>query len=139
MMGFFGRKKTTAPPQPYWIRKIRRNVVRLICESAKSQHPHEFGGLLRARDGIITEILILPGTVSGETHAIFQLGMLPIDFSVKGTVHSHPSANASPSGADLDLFLKFGTTHIIVGMPYDERTWRAYNARGEPIELEVVD
>lgn len=139
-MGWFRRKPRDAePPKPYWVTKVRRDVLRLICESAKSQHPNEFGGLLRARQGVLTEVLILPGTVSGETHAIFQLGMLPIDFSVKGTVHSHPSSNANPSGADLELFLRFGTTHIIVGMPYTEQTCRAYNARGEPITLEVVD
>lgn len=139
-MGLFGRRKQPhEPPKPYWVSKIRRNALRLIMESAKSQHPHEFGGLLRVRDGVITEVLILPGTVSGETHAIFQLGMLPIDFSVKGTVHSHPSPNPSPSDADRDLFLRFGTTHIIIAMPYGEHTWRAYNARGEPIQLAVVD
>jgi proteasome lid subunit RPN8/RPN11 len=139
-MGWFGGKdKVRAPPKPNWVSKIHRDVVRLICATARSQHPHEFGGILRVRDGVITEILMLPGTVSGTSHAIFQLNMLPIDFSAKGTVHSHPSGVPRPSGADLELFARFGTTHIIIGSPYDERSWRAYNGWGEPIQMDVVD
>ncbi|MBI2077336.1 MAG: Mov34/MPN/PAD-1 family protein [Euryarchaeota archaeon] len=139
-MSWFGRKpKNDEPRKPFWVTKVRRDVVRLFCETAKASHPHEFGGLLRAHQGVLTEIVILPGTVSGDTSAIFQLHMLPIDFTVKGTVHSHPIPNATPSGADLDLFRRFGTTHIIVAQPYTERSWRAYNARGESIALDVVD
>jgi proteasome lid subunit RPN8/RPN11 len=142
-MSWFSRTKKpgapAAPPKPYWVTKVHRNVIRLVCASARSEHPNEFGGLLRVRDGILNEVLLLPGTVSGHSHAIFQLNMLPIDFSVKGTVHSHPSSNPRPSGADLELFARFGSTHIIVAEPYDEQSWRAYNSRGEPIRLEVID
>lgn len=137
---WFGRRKTPeAPAKPVSPPKIRRDVIDLICASAKSQHPNEFGGVLRAHKGVITEILLLPGTVSGQSHAIFQLNMLPIDFSVRGTVHSHPSGVPLPSGADLELFRRFGTFHIIIGEPYTPRTWRAYNGRGEPVRVEVVE
>lgn len=137
----FWKRKPSAPKErkPYWITRVRRDVLELVFASARSQHPNEFGALLRAEKGVITEVLVLPGTVSGGTHAIFQLHMLPIDFSVKGTVHSHPSPNPQPSGADRELFAKFGSTHIIVARPYNERSWRAYNARGEPIALTIVD
>lgn len=139
-MGWFGRRAAPKePPKPYWVTRIRRHVLDLILASAQSQHPNEFGGLLRAQKGVVTELLVLPGTVSGSTHAIFQLHMLPIDFSVKGTVHSHPSPNPSPSGADRELFARFGSTHIIVASPYNLRTWRAYNGSGDPIQMEVVD
>lgn len=131
--------KPRRAPKPYWITKIRRDVLDLIFASARSQHPNEFGAMLRAEHGVITELLVIPGTVSGATHAIFQLNMLPIDFTVKGTVHSHPSPNPSPSQADKELFTRFGSTHIIVARPYNEHTWRAYNARGEPITLTIVD
>jgi proteasome lid subunit RPN8/RPN11 len=133
------REKESKPAKPYWISQIRRDALELIFASARSQHPNEFGALLRAEKGVITEVLVLPGTVSGNTHAIFQLNMLPIDFSVKGTVHSHPSPNPNPSNADKELFSRFGSTHIIVARPYDERTWRAYNGRGEPIAMRVVE
>lgn len=143
-MGWFSRKPKDpdqpAPPRkPYWITQIRKDALDMVFASAKSQHPHEFGALLRAEKGVITEILILPGTLSGGTTAIFQLHMLPIDFSVKGTVHSHPTPNAHPSQADRELFAKFGSTHIIAGYPYTDRSWRAYNSRGEEIALRVVE
>jgi proteasome lid subunit RPN8/RPN11 len=134
-----GPAPAAKPPKPYWLQSIQRDALNLILESARSQHPNEFGALLRAQKGVVTEVVVLPGTVSGATHAIFQLNMLPIDFSIKGTVHSHPTPNPRPSNADLELFARFGTTHIIVAQPYTERSWRAYNARGEPISLGVVD
>lgn len=118
---------------------MRRDVLDLICETAKSQHPNEFGGLLRREKGVITELLVLPGTVSGPTHAIFQFHMLPIDFSVVGTVHSHPGSIPKPSGADKELFRRYGNTHIIIAEPYTERTWRGYDGLANPIKIDVVD
>jgi len=140
---WFGRKKREAEPEkpraPSVLR-VRGDVIALICQSARASHPREFGGVLRAdKEEIISELLLLPGTVSGQTHAIFQLHMLPIDFAVRGTVHSHPSGTPLPSEADLDLFRRFGRRHIIIGSPYNERSWRAYDGRGEPIRAEVVD
>jgi proteasome lid subunit RPN8/RPN11 len=140
-MGFFrrGRRdKEPRPPPRRRITKVNRSVIELISAAAQEQHPNEFGGTLRAQGDAITEVLLVPGTVSGATHAIFQLHMLPIDMSVKGTVHSHPGGNPRPSNADRELFARFGTTHIIIAEPYTARTWRAYDGRGQPIELEVV-
>jgi len=65
--------------------------------------------------------------------------MLPIDFTVVGTVHSHPSGAISPSGADMAFFQKFGYIHIITGVPFNKDSWRAFDLYGEPISLEVVD
>ena len=141
MAWWFGRGKKDGVPGPGRPRarlKVRRDVLEFICESAKSQHPNEFGGVLRAEKGVITELLVVPGTVSGRSHAIFHLNMLPIDFSVVGTVHSHPGSVPLPSDADRELFRRFGSTHIIVAEPYTLRTWRGYDGRGEPLEIEVV-
>ena len=113
--------------------------TKATLEFSKENYPMEFGGLLRAEKGIITEILLLPGTVSGESHAIFQFHMLPIDFSIVGTVHSHPSYNFHPSNADRALFSKFGNTHIIVGMPFNQNSWQGYDYKANFIELEVID
>ena len=117
---------------------IRRKVLRMILEASKDIYPSEFGAILRAEDGVITEILLVPGTVSWNRHAIFQLHMLPADFTVVGTVHSHPSGNYHPSDEDLMLFRKFGGLHIIVGYPYEERTWTAWKHSGERLELQVL-
>lgn len=118
---------------------IRKKTLNLIIEVSKESHPKEFAGLLRAEKGVITEIMLLPGTLSGDSSAIFQLHMRPIDFTIVGSVHSHPSNSFHPSGPDLRLFEKFGHTHIITCMPYDYDSWCAYDHYGSKIELEVVD
>jgi len=121
------------------IKGIKRRTLRMILEASKSQYPEEFGAMLRAEHGVIDELMLLPGTVSGERHAIFQFHNLPIDFTVVGTVHSHPSGSYYPSGADLSLFRKYGWIHIIAAMPFDRLSWAAYDGTGEPVELPVVD
>ncbi|MCK4457372.1 MAG: Mov34/MPN/PAD-1 family protein [Thermoplasmata archaeon] len=120
-------------------RAIKRETIEMILEASRDVHPNEFGAILRAEEGVITEIMLLPGTISGSRSAIFQLHMLPIDFTVVGTAHSHPSGSISPSGADIAFFQKFGYIHIITGVPFDKDSWRAFDLYGEPINLEVVD
>ena len=117
---------------------ISRRALRMILEASRDTSPREFGAVLRAESGVITEILLVPGTVSGERHAIFQLHMLPADFSVVGTVHSHPSGDTRPSDEDLHLFSKFGGIHLIVGDPFDEGSWAAWTYSGDRISLRVV-
>jgi len=117
---------------------IEREVIEMVNEAAKDTYPNEFVATLRAEEGVITELLLLPGTVQGTRSGILLLHMLPIDFSVVGTVHSHPSYNNRPSRADLALFGRFGNTHIITCLPYDMDSWRAYDYNGNPVELEVV-
>ena len=138
-MGFFRRKKKTEYTPTSWM--IKRECLTLIFECAKSSFPNEFGGLLRvdteSKDTII-EVVILPGTVSGDSHAIFQMHMRPIDFSIVGTVHSHPSPSARPSDADLHLFSKYGKIHIIAASPFDESSWRAFDYSGKEVEIAIV-
>jgi proteasome lid subunit RPN8/RPN11 len=120
---------------------IQRDTLRLILEVSKESYPKEFAATLIAKKGIIHEINLLPGTLSGSTSALVRTHMQPPDvtLSVVGLVHSHPSGNFNPSGADLNFFSRFGNTHIIVGMPYNEKSWQAYDASGRIIKLEVVD
>jgi len=120
------------------ISRIDRETLRCILGASRSSHPREFVGVLRAAGDVIKEVLMLPGTLSSDESAVLRLHMLPIDPSACGTVHSHTSTNASPSGEDLTLFAKFGYVHIVVAFPYDERSWKAYNHRGGEIMLEVV-
>jgi len=138
-MGFFSRKKKTEYTSTSW--KIKRECLSLIFECAKSNFPNEFGGLLRVdinnKDTII-EIVILPGTVSGDSHAIFQMHMRPIDFSIVGTVHSHPSPFAQPSDADIQLFGKYGKIHIISASPFNEDSWKAYDHNGKKLNVTVI-
>jgi len=136
-MGFFKKKKQKRLVD--W--KIKRRCLELILESSKSSYPNEFGGLLRVdseKKDTIIELVLLPGTISGNSHAIFRMHMLPIDFSIVGTVHSHPSSNPFPSDADKALFSKKGSVHIIAAYPYDLHSWKAYDYDGNEILLKIV-
>ncbi len=118
--------------------RIRERVLRLIMESAKSSYPDEFGAFLRAKHGIIYEIVLLPGTISGGGAVIYNLMAKPIDFTIVGSVHSHPSGVPLPSEADRNMFSKNGDVHIIVAYPFTMTSWKAYNRDSEEIEIKVI-
>jgi len=137
-MSFFRHTNKTEYTSIQW--KIKRDCLDVILECAKSEYPNEFGGLLRvdtASKNTITEVMLLPGTMSGGSQAIFQLHMLPIDFSIVGTVHSHPSGFPRPSNADLTIFDKYGRIHIIVASPFNEYSWKSYDYSGKEIDIEI--
>ena len=118
--------------------KIAKDTLSFILEVSRSSAPSEFAGMLTATGDIITDVVLVPGTESGEESAVMQLFNLP-NISTVGTVHSHPSGNRKPSIDDLELFDRKGMYHIIVGAPYSESSWTCYDNTGEPILLEVVD
>ncbi len=143
-MRFFKRDKKGISSDTEKKRKvwgINREALNLILEVSKESYPKEFIATLIAKKGIIEEINLLPGTLSGNRMAIIHTHMQPPDItlSVVGIVHSHPSRDFRPSGADLHFFSKFGNTHIIVGVPYNIDSWQAYDVYGNLIELKVVD
>ena len=138
-MSFFRSKKKRDFKPIQW--KIKRKCLDIILEGAKSIYPKEFGGLLRVdtrEKNTIIEVILLPGTISGGSQALFKLHMLPIDFSIVGTVHSHPSGIPLPSQADRQLFDKYGRIHIIVANPFSEYSWKAYNYLGDEINITIV-
>ncbi|MFO8109794.1 MAG: Mov34/MPN/PAD-1 family protein [Thermoplasmata archaeon] len=120
------------------IKGITKRTLKLIMECAKDAHPREFAAGMREIDGLISELILVPGTISGNTSALLRLHNLPIDYSMVGVVHSHPSSNISPSGKDLIMFGKYGRVHIIAGWPYDENSWKAYDWKGKETPLEVI-
>ena len=91
----------------------------MFFATARDSYPNEFLCMLRAEDGVIIELILPPGTITSHRYAIFQRHHLPVDFSVVGSIHSHPSPNVTPSDADLNIFQNTGSVHIIVGYPYE--------------------
>jgi proteasome lid subunit RPN8/RPN11 len=120
------------------VKGIASDTLDFILETCKSTAPEEFVGLLQEKDGIISEVLILPGTESSEQNAVIKLFMMPNVKSV-GSIHSHPGPNREPSQADLHMFSKTGNCHIIVGYPYDRQSWTCYDTEGNVRELQVID
>ncbi len=117
---------------------IARKCLRMILEASRDMYPNEFGAFLTAEEGVIDELVMIPGTVMGRRHAIFQTWLLPPNMHVVGTVHSHPSGVYHPSEEDRHLFSNFSGIHIITGYPYTEETWAAWTNKGEQVPLKIV-
>ena len=117
---------------------IKRLCLKMILEASRSSHPNEFAATLRHRNGIIREVILLPGTVSRSHSADIGLMHKAIDMSIIGTVHSHPGRSYRPSSADKRLFSSNGLVHIITRVPYGPKDFQAYNRQGRPVDLEVV-
>jgi proteasome lid subunit RPN8/RPN11 len=120
---------------------LSRELLDAIFEGARRLYPKETILLLRGekkKNSIrISELVVPPLATYGHGFANIPLHMLPIDFSIVGTVHSHPSGNLTPSLADLNNF--FGRILMIAGFPFvDERNIAAYNSRGEKLTLQIV-
>jgi len=116
-------------------------LLNAIFEGAKRLYPRETILLLRgkkSRDTIRVEELVVPPLATyGRGFADVPLHMLPMDFSIVGTVHSHPSGNLAPSPADCNHF--FGSVLMIVSFPFaDEQNVAVYNARGERLPLHIT-
>ena len=121
------------------IRGISRGLLEMLFELGRQHHPNEFVAVLRERDGVISDLDLVPGTIVGEKSASFFIDMLPLDTHQAGSAHSHPNGLLSPSPADLRFFPRVGRYHIIIGYPYREGAWRCYRADGTPTHLEGVE
>lgn len=112
-----------------------------IFEGAKRLYPRETILLLRGKksnDTIhVLELVVPPLAVHGRGFANVPLHMLPMDFSIVGTVHSHPSGNLAPSDVDFNHF--FGRILMIVGFPFaGVQNVAVYNSNGEKLRLQIT-
>jgi proteasome lid subunit RPN8/RPN11 len=120
--------------------QIPRAVLEIILHASRSTYPNEFGALIRGEGTKVKELLLLPGTVQGKRFASFHMNMLPIDSKAIGVVHSHPSGNNHPSGADLQMFSKYGNVNLIAGYPYQSVSdIAAYDRDGNVQEIEIIE
>jgi len=117
-----------------------RELLGSILSFARERHPNEIVLLLRGEikdsDVQINEFLLPPFGTSGRGFAEFRPHMLPIDFSVVGTVHSHPSGSTRPSSMDLNHF--YARVMVIVAYPYTEGSVAAFNSKGEALLLSIT-
>jgi len=120
------------------IRGIRQDLLSLLLQMGRENHPNEFAGIIREQDGIMEELNLLPGTIGREDSASVFYDMMPLDTHVAGSAHSHPNGVILPSDADLSFFPRTGRYHLIIGYPYRKNNWRCFTASGEPHDLEVI-
>jgi proteasome lid subunit RPN8/RPN11 len=121
---------------------IDHELLQTIFEGAKHLYPRETILLLRGKKKknviTISELVVPPLANYGQGFAQIRLHMLPMDFSIVGTAHSHPSGNFSPSPTDLNHFV--GLVLMIVGFPFkDEKSVAIYNRAGEKLFLQVTE
>ena len=121
---------------------LNPELLNAIFEGARRLYPKETILLLRGKktkDTIhVEELLVPPLATYGHSFANIPLHLLPMDFSIVGTVHSHPSGNITPSDVDLNHF--FGRILMIVGFPFvDERNVTVYNSHGEKLQLHITE
>ena len=120
---------------------IPSELLETILEGARQLYPRESFLLLRgkkSKDVIrVSDLVVAPFAVHGRGFASYSAHMLPMDFSVVGTVHSHPSGNIQPSYVDLNHMM--GRILMIVGYPFmDERNVAVYGSDGETLALNVI-
>lgn len=116
-------------------------LLNSIFEGAKRLYPKETFLLLRGKKSKnairVTDLVVPPLAVYGYGFANLPFHMLPMDFSVVGTVHSHPSGNIRPSSVDLNHF--FGRVLMIVGFPFaSAQNVAVYGSKGEKLQLQIT-
>ena len=121
------------------VRAVDIELIDNFNESAKACYPDEFLCMVRQEDGVINELVLLPGTVYGDSHSFLSEWMAPVDYNIVGTVHSHPGYSNEPSDEDLSMFSNMGGIHFITCQPYDRDSWRAYNSKGQEVtDLDII-
>ena len=120
---------------------VERAVVDSILSYAQMFHPRESILLLKGKIDkkkiVVTDVQIPPLATHGSTFSGFPLSRLPIDFSVIGVAHSHPSGALRPSVTDLNKF--YGRIMLITAYPYQsEQNIIILDREGKPLKYVVV-
>jgi proteasome lid subunit RPN8/RPN11 len=120
---------------------IPSNILETIYAGAKELFPRESFLLLRGKkrkDIInINDLVLAPFAAHGHGEVHFNPYLFSGDFSLVGTVHSHPSGNISPSHVDMNYF--FGRVLMIVGPPFEGKNCiAAYDSDGDKVPIEIV-
>jgi proteasome lid subunit RPN8/RPN11 len=122
--------------------EVPEDILDTIYAGAKQLYPRESFLLLRGKKSKnvikVTDLVLAPFAVHGNGFAHFNPYMFSGDFTLVGTVHSHPSGNISPSHVDMNYF--FGRILMIVGYPFEGRTCvAAYDSNADKLRVEVTD
>jgi proteasome lid subunit RPN8/RPN11 len=120
---------------------VKRSVVDSILSYAQMFHPNESILLLKGKSDkkklVINDVQIPPLATHGNTFSSFPLSRLPIDFSVIGVAHSHPSGALRPSVVDLNKF--YGKLMLITAYPYQsEQNIIILDRQGKKLSYKII-
>jgi len=119
--------------------RIKKEALEFILGVSRSLYPREFIGFLRAEGDFITEVIVAPRALYGHGFASSESYLMPVDSTIIGSVHSHPSGNNRPSQQDINLFGKKGKINLIVAYPYQTiNDIAAYDQAGNLTQLETA-
>ena len=119
---------------------IDRKLLEEMLTFAKERHPNEAVMLLRGsvkREVItITDYLFPPFATTNSISASYPIHMLPIDFSIVGSAHSHPSGSLEQSIQDIHNI--YGRISLLMAYPYSLGDVAVYNKQAERLIMRVT-
>ena len=115
-------------------------VADSLLEMAKLAYPLEMLALLRGEkkgDGVyVEELLFAPLSKHSSSSVYFRLDLMPMDFTIVGLAHSHPSGIPKPSLDDLHNFI--GRVMLILIPPFSSyRDIYAFDSDGERLRVVI--
>lgn len=121
---------------------INNEIFRALLDWGRALYPRETIILLRGKvdkNGIwVNDIVVPPKASYGFLFSAFDSYLLPIDPSIVGTAHSHPSGPPRPSTADMNRGF-FGRIMVIVAYPFEsERDVGVFDGGGRKMALRVL-
>lgn len=120
---------------------VDRVLLEEMLAFAKERHPKEAVLLLRGsvkKEVItITDYLFPPFATTDSISASYPIHMLPIDFSIVGSAHSHPSGSVEQSTQDMHNV--YGRISLLLAYPYRLGDVAAYNKQAERLLIRVTD
>jgi proteasome lid subunit RPN8/RPN11 len=121
--------------------RFTKSVADSILSYAIDAYPREGILLLRGKaekdEILINDVLIPPLATHGRGFSSFPSIMLPMDLSLMGISHSHPSGSLQPSNQDLNHF--YGRIMVITAYPFQSYSdIGAFNSQGDRLPHEVL-
>jgi proteasome lid subunit RPN8/RPN11 len=120
---------------------LEKSVADSLLSYALDAYPKEGILLLRGKASkgeiLIDGILIPPLATHGQGFSSFSGSMLPMDLTVMGVSHSHPSGVLQPSIQDLNHF--YGRIMVITAYPFQSyNDIGVFNGQGDRLPCDVV-
>ncbi len=122
--------------------QLTKTLAESLLAFSKDQYPNEMIVLLRAKKTkdvlLIHQVVFAPFMTGAHSSSTFNRYQVPIDASIVGTAHSHPSGSKNPSLQDT-LHI-YGSVMMIVAYPFVGPDCIAvYDSKANPVSWDLVD